>query len=191
MKEIINSVFEGKSEKLIIEENNQSHTGHFSAEELDKKFISRSQGCSGFAKILIKKLELYTKKHTERITILKNLLGNSYNQHIPNSHSLSNCCYQMKKELLLKDFDDSIGSFQDLKTNYSYEKAASDSDLIILGINENVESFTLVFSCKHFLTHFKKQEDTNQPTFFVSDTTFCLLQNNYKLLVMGNYFIFF
>jgi len=177
LKEIANSVFDGKIQKLVIEENNKSHQGHFEAEELKKKFEERSQGCSGFAKILIKKMELYMKKQIDRISTLKKLLGNSYDLHVPSSHSLSNCCFQMKKELHLKDFDDSLGSFQDLLTNFSYEKATSDSDLIILDINMDIENFTWVFSCKHFSTHFKKQEDSKQPSFFVSDTTFCLLKN--------------
>ena len=174
--------------KLKIEVNNQSHQGHLSNEELKPKYELRSQGCSDFGKLIIKRLNLHLKKQVERISTLQNLLQADYKIHIPNSQSLSNYCYQLKQELFFKEFDGTLGTFESLSSNYSFEKASSEVDLIILDINKDIENFVLVFTCKHFLTHFKKQNEINQPSFFVSDTTFSLLRNNYKLLIIGNLF---
>ena len=185
LNELWKTVFNKKSQKLKVEENDQNHQDHFSEEDTKKKFEARSHGCSDFTKLIVRKLNLHLKKHSERVSLLQNLLKNTYISHVPKPQSLSNFCYQLKVELFFKDFDGSIGSFEELVAKYSYEKAEGDSDLIILGINKDIESFTLVFSCKHFLTHFRKQKDSNQPSFFVSDTTFSLLKNNYKLLVLG------
>jgi len=157
--------------------NNQSHQGHLSNEDLKPKYELISQGCSDFDKLIIKRLNLHLKKQVERFSTLQNLLQADYKIHIPNSQSLSNYCYQLKQELFFKEFN---GTFESLSSNYSFEKASSDVDLIILDMNKDIENFVLVFTCKHFLTHFKKQNETNHPSFFVSDTTFSLLRNNYK-----------
>jgi len=120
---------------------------------------------------------------------LKALLNENYLWHVPKSGSLSNYCHHLRKVQFLKDFSGSIGNFQDLKAKYSFDKAQNESDLIILDIQENVEDFVLVFSCQHFLKHLIKQSQTNQPSFFCSDTTFSLVQNHYKLIVIGKFIL--
>jgi len=78
-KEISKLIFENEVHKLIIEENNQGHRGHISPEELKEKFELRAQGCSDFSKVLIRRMNLYLKKHAERASTLQNLLQQDYN----------------------------------------------------------------------------------------------------------------
>jgi len=72
---ISNNVFGGVVHELTIFENNKPHINHKPKEEIDKEFASRKKGLSKFSIMLIEKLELYIKKHTERIDILKTFLG--------------------------------------------------------------------------------------------------------------------
>jgi len=183
--EISKASFGGVLHKLEIEENSENHTGHFPSSELDEKSKGRTAGCSEFAKILIKNMKLHHEKQIKRIDDLKKLFGNDYSKHITNSHSLSSYCAYLRNQEFLKDFNNSIGNFRELQQLYTFEKAKEDSDLIILGINEDLENFTLVFTCQHFLQHIIKQQETRQPSFLCSDTTFSLLRNNYKLIIIG------
>ena len=133
-------------------------------------------------------MKLYLQKHTQRINDLKRLLKDDYDLHVPTSTSLANYCHTVRRQEFFKDFNNSLGSFQDLQNQYSIEKASNEASLIILGINEDLDNFTLVFSCQHYLQHFLRQQETGQPSLVCSDTTFSLMQNNYLLMVMGSSF---
>jgi len=185
LSEICKSVFENKIYELKIEENDQIHQNHHDNEKIKDMFKERSRGMSEFSKLLVQNLNLHLKKHVDRIQDLKALLKENYLWHVPSTNSLSNYCHYVRRVQFLKDFSGSIGDFKDLKEKYSFGKIKDESDLVILDIQENVEDFVLVFSCNHFLKHIIQQSQTTQPSFFCSDTTFSLIQNHYKLIVIG------
>ena len=136
-----------------------------------------------FSKAFIRRLDLYLKNLPNEFQLYK-ISFNKTNLHIPNSLALSNYCYQLKQELFFKDFDGSLGTIEDLITKHSFEKAETDSDLIILNIMKDLITFRL-FHMQAFFKSLQKQKDSNQPLFFVSDAIFSLLRNNYKLLIIG------
>jgi len=182
---ISKNIYEGKVHKLTIYDNGQPHLNHRSKEELLKSFEKRTKGISKFALFLIEKLEIYLKKQIDRIEILKNLLGNEYSKHIKSSGSLSDACCHLKQVKIVKDFKNTLGDFQDLCKQYSFEKASDKKTLFVLDMNEDKEHFVLVFSCKHFLEHAILQEKSGQPSFLCIDTTFNLLRGRFKLIVVG------
>jgi len=118
---ISKNIFNGEVQKLIIEENQKGHRGHFDQNVLDKKFTSRKEGCSELSKLLIQKLNLHLKKHTQRIEILKEFFVDEYEWHVPSNVSLTNYCYYWRKKEFIKNFDETLGSFQEIKKKYSFD----------------------------------------------------------------------
>lgn len=188
--ELSNSIFDNVTHKLTIYENDKPHSTHWNLTEVNNKFTERIKGCSELAKIIIRKLELYTEKQTKRINILKKFFPTSYDWHVPTSRSLCNLCTYLRKKAFVKGFDNTLGDFKDLAKKHSFEKSRSPSDVIILDMNEDKENFTLVISCQHYLEHFIKQKATRQPQFFSTDATFSIFQNGCKLLAFGINFLY-
>ena len=98
LNNISKTIFNNEVQKLTIETNSERHRGHYLQSEINKKFLSRKEGCSEFAKLLIQKLKLYLKKQTERISTLKELLGDRYEWHVSSSTSLTNFYHYMRKK---------------------------------------------------------------------------------------------
>lgn len=140
---------------------------------------------SKFANVIIDKMELYLKKQVERIEILKKMLGNDYDKHVPSSESLSNSCSYIKDSKLGSNFSNTLGDFKDLMIKYSFDKAFTPHSLFVLDLLDDKDNFVMVFSCKHFLEHPQIQEEAGQPSFICIDATFNLIRGNYKLLVVG------
>jgi len=134
-----------KAQILIIEENPQGYRGHKSRQELEELFKKRTQGWSYFGKMLVRKLELHLQKHANRVETLKDFFQDDFKWHFPNNKALATFCNNYRKEQFFnfKDFNNSIGSFLDLKTNYDLNNPKTESDIIILDIKEDPENFVI------------------------------------------------
>jgi len=113
------NVFEGKVHELTIFQNDKPHSNHQSANELENEFEKRSKGLSKFAITIVQKLDLYLQKQVDRIDVLKKYLGKDYDVHVPSLGSLSDCCYKLKQVQFGKEFDSTLGDFQELKKIFS------------------------------------------------------------------------
>ena len=176
--------------QLQLYENNKPHLNHLSQSNLKNEFEKRIKGLSKFAISIIDKLELYLKIQVDRIDALKKFLGKNYDKHVPSQNSLTDCCYKIQEAKFGKNFNNTLGDFQELMTKYSFEKANNERSLFIFDIKQDQKDFVVIFSCKHFLDHAKLQASTGQPSFVCIDATFNLVRGKYKLLVVGN-FIFY
>jgi len=165
--QINENVFSGKVHQLEIYENNKPQFNHRSQSEIKKEFENRIKGLSKFAITIIEKLQLYLQKQVDRIDVLKKFLGNNYDKHVPSLASLTDCCYKMKEAKFGKDFNNTLGDFQDLKAKYSFEKTNSGQDLFIIDLKEDQKDFVIVFSCRHFLEHAIIQESSDSRHLFV------------------------
>jgi len=94
----------------------------------------------------------------------------------------------MKEAKFGKDFNNTLGDFQDLKAKYFFEKTNSGQDLFIFDLKEDQKDFVIVFSCRQFLEHAIIQESSGQSSFICMDTTFNLVRGEYKLIVIGKNF---
>ena len=102
LSNICRNVFDGKVQILTIEENSQGHRGHKSGQELEELFKKRTQGCSYFGKMLVRKLELHLQKHANRVETLKIFFQDDFKWHFPNNKALATFCYNYRKEQFFK-----------------------------------------------------------------------------------------
>ena len=95
--------------------------------------------------MLVRKLELHLQKHANRVETLKDFFQDDFKWHFPNNKALATFCNNYRKEQFFnfKDFNNSIGSFLDLKTNYDLNNPKTESDIIILDIKEDPENFVI------------------------------------------------